>query len=971
MKTTFPLFLCMCLVACGPATLLAWGLDIPIWTEGQVRCFDADYAIDGTMFVVFQPEDRNEIHVYESRNRGYSWSKLLHFPCYHPIRKIKMVVHDEERNLILFFREPNPNSQGFGKLVCTRLNWEEARTWTTVPALVHQLVSPVQIIENSFDVCLGNNNFYAAWLEDVNAHTKRLRVLKSTFSAIHLWTDCYNETFNWTAGSGTRVSIDVNPRDIVCVGYCGYEATGYHVFLIQSPDGGSSWESASSAYSASDLRYDPNVAAANVDDLTAWVVFNADRGGHQIGLVADCITTRWLPSEIWITDTLGVDEYVSDIENYRVYPNEYVNLLYIRDNEGLDRTLYWLWASASDPHRWLGKTAVNDRDITSWPEDVAPKLVYSPGNWASGGGAVFSYANRFGLFFDAPWNVTSANLMIVTVDSFLQAIQPLLDWKNETGIQTYVVDYLTLADGRDSAERIKKAIDLYYRNHGVRHVLLLGDSEIIPTRYTLQAYENGDFYPEEFLDKADWGWNWSGGDSPTNAMLTYFLPNYFATDLYYADLYDGQGAFHTWDENHNGYFAEMYKNDINPEHIDVYPEVAVGRVPASNVQEVENYVNKVIRYESSAFRASWFHTSYTLANMDWDVWIHAARKTATIMETAGFENTHREHPKEWAIDPSIFVNGSLNGMGFLLYNGHGPGGMGGQNDWRVCGEKLPVVFHAGCGAGNFTPNNLLHQGFTGSDGIRYHGFINEHHGTDAVMSRDTDGTPPLPDPLQPVDRDGSYSEFLICKHSDRGAIVYYGANTGMQNPGQDHGTWFFEAFTRGHRFAGDMWKYAVSTYCREHAIHTISPYTVAIDTPVVPGPATVWDWVPVARFHQTFKYTLFGDPTLRVGGIPVDLSKSAVPAPPESAAPDFVFIGNYPNPFNSATMISMNIPQKAHTKLVIYNLNGQQVCRLIDQVLDAGEHRIPWRPGQLPSAVYIYQLRVAGKTVTGRLVYLK
>lgn len=969
MKTTFLFLVCVCLIAFIPAELAAWGLDIPVWTEGQVRCFDADYAMDGTMFVVFQPESGTDIIVLESRNRGYSWTELFRMNSYHPIGKFKLIVHDGEKHLVIFYREPNPNSPASGKLVCFRFKWEDARTWTSVPAMVVHTVSDAPVIENSFDVCRMNDMYYAAWVEEIDAASKRLKVATSSFSTVHLWTVCLDRNYAWQAGSGTRVSIDVNPQQIVCVGYCGYETDGHHVSILRSSNGGSDWERILDLRSAPMVRYDPNVAVANVDDLTAWAVFNVDRGDHQIDLVAGCATTRWTQTEIWISDSLTTDEYVSDVENYREIPNEYVNLLYIHDNEGLSRTLYWLWASAAEPYVWHGRTAVNDSDITSWPEDVAPKLVYSPGNWSSGGGAVFSYVNRSGLYFDAPWNVTSADLLIVTDHVFMDALQPLVDWKNSTGIRTFVVDFQTLTDGRDSAERIKKAIDFYYRNHDVRHVMLFGDSEILPVRYTLSGYENGDFFPEEFLDNPGWGWNWSAGDSTTEAMLT-FLPNYFAADLYYADLLDGAGAFHNWDADGDGYFAEMYKNDINPEDIHVIPEVAVGRVPCSNVQEARNYVHKVLQYESRAFQAWWFNDTYTLANQDWASWIAASRKTSDLLEAAGFNDTHREHPAHTPIDSTIFVNGSLKGMGFLLYNGHGAWGMGDRDDWRVCREKLPVVFHAGCGAGEYAPNNLLHTGFLGADGIRYNGYLNESGGTGTDMSRNSDGSPPVPDPLQPRDVDGSYAEFLICDHPDRGAIIYYGANTGMQSPGEDHGTWFFEAFTKGYRLAGDMWKYAVTTYVREHDIHAVAPaeYT---DTSGFPGTAVVWDWTRLADFHQTFKYTLFGDPTLRVGGVPGVTPVSGVGDAAGPVDRDFILTGNYPNPFNPATVIHFRIPARTAVRLAVHNLRGQQVGLLVDGALDAGTHRIQWRPEALPSGVYLYRLQ-AGKSVrTGRMVYIK
>ena len=45
-------------------------------------------------------------------------------------------------------------------------------------------------------------------------------------------------------------------------------------------------------------------------------------------------------------------------------------------------------------------------------------------------------------------------------------------------------------------------------------------------------------------------------------------------------------------------------------------DVAVGRIPASNVDDVETYVNKVIRYETSATpSSSWFKKALLLTGI--------------------------------------------------------------------------------------------------------------------------------------------------------------------------------------------------------------------------------------------------------------------------------------------------------------------------------------------------------------------
>jgi probable HAF family extracellular repeat protein len=73
---------------------------------------------------------------------------------------------------------------------------------------------------------------------------------------------------------------------------------------------------------------------------------------------------------------------------------------------------------------------------------------------------------------------------------------------------------------------------------------------------------------------------------------------------------------------------------------------------------------------------------------------------------------------------------------------------------------------------------------------------------------------------------------------------------------------------------------------------------------------------------------------------------------------------NYPNPFNPATTIRYGLPKEGHVTLKIYNLTGQEVRTLVDDVQSAGLRSLTWdgndNLGQsIPSGLYIYRL-VAG-----------
>ncbi len=65
---------------------------------------------------------------------------------------------------------------------------------------------------------------------------------------------------------------------------------------------------------------------------------------------------------------------------------------------------------------------------------------------------------------------------------------------------------------------------------------------------------------------------------------------------------------------------------------------------------------------------------------------------------------------------------------------------------------------------------------------------------------------------------------------------------------------------------------------------------------------------------------------------------------------------NYPNPFNPGTTMEYALPVRSRIKLEVFNLLGQRVAVLVDQIQPAGVYRFRWQP-DLPGGVYFYRLQ--------------
>ena len=85
---------------------------------------------------------------------------------------------------------------------------------------------------------------------------------------------------------------------------------------------------------------------------------------------------------------------------------------------------------------------------------------------------------------------------------------------------------------------------------------------------------------------------------------------------------------------------------------------------------------------------------------------------------------------------------------------------------------------------------------------------------------------------------------------------------------------------------------------------------------------------------------------------------------------------NYPNPFNPATTIQFALPRASSVRLEVYNVLGQEVALLADEVRPAGYHTVVWngrnRNGtSVSSGVYIFRLTAQDISGTSSFSQLK
>ena len=201
---------------------------------------------------------------------------------------------------------------------------------------------------------------------------------------------------------------------------------------------------------------------------------------------------------------------------------------------------------------------------------------------------VMEYAHHFDVNVDyetakIPFASTdSYDLLIIAPDKWLDEVETLRLHKESHGVRTLVMGLNEIYSkyfGNDEQEDIKYAIKDALDRYGIKYVLLVGSADDIPVRYSY-AYDGNEAR--------------------------------FASDLYYADIYDGNGEFSSWDTNGNGYYAE-YDHNGQRDDVDGYPDVYIGRLACSSDTDVKNVIQKIITYENLASGAEWMGKAVAFA----------------------------------------------------------------------------------------------------------------------------------------------------------------------------------------------------------------------------------------------------------------------------------------------------------------------------------------------------------------------
>ena len=85
---------------------------------------------------------------------------------------------------------------------------------------------------------------------------------------------------------------------------------------------------------------------------------------------------------------------------------------------------------------------------------------------------------------------------------------------------------------------------------------------------------------------------------------------------------------------------------------------------------------------------------------------------------------------------------------------------------------------------------------------------------------------------------------------------------------------------------------------------------------------------------------------------------------------------NYPNPFNSETVIQYSLPESGRVIVKVYDIRGSEVITLVDEEKSAGRYTAHWdgknrASRDVTSGMYFYQIKFKNLTLSDKMILMR
>ena len=138
--------------------------------------------------------------------------------------------------------------------------------------------------------------------------------------------------------------------------------------------------------------------------------------------------------------------------------------------------------------------------------------------------------------------------------------------------------------------------------------------------------------------------------------------------------------------------------------------------------------------------------------------------------------------------------------------------------------------------------------------------------------------------------------------------------------------------------------------------------------------------IPEGHSNGSLHLHLDADNTINYRGVEFDYIKVmkgseiplAIPIDIPNALPSkFQLQQNYPNPFNPTTNIQFSVPNLSPVSISIYNVRGEFIEYLVNDVYEPGNYTMHLDAGDYSSGIYFYRLQTENSILTRKFIIIK
>ena len=86
---------------------------------------------------------------------------------------------------------------------------------------------------------------------------------------------------------------------------------------------------------------------------------------------------------------------------------------------------------------------------------------------------------------------------------------------------------------------------------------------------------------------------------------------------------------------------------------------------------------------------------------------------------------------------------------------------------------------------------------------------------------------------------------------------------------------------------------------------------------------------------------------------------------------DYGLWQNYPNPFNPTTKISYQIPVASQVSIKVFDVLGNEVRTLVNEVKPEGYYEIEFKADNIPSGIYFYKMQTRNFTAVNKMILMR